>query len=197
MPTVSVASQRSVRSRRRRPVLLYTSARVLLTQRFRYPVYVNDHQNGMLIKTAAGCYDDDDRRRRSDGGVGETACRSSELETTSTTFYVRPSSVTECVHFFAAPYDAFANRSGRATRARRRGIDDLRIDFDKSARDVRDASIQDAKAIMLLHLGGDQRPFAVRAAPGEIKPPRTRRSLVTLATFPSWGSWPGCRLAES
>ncbi len=33
---------------------------------------------------------------------------------------------------------------------------------------------------------------------GEKKdPPRTRQSLVTLATFPSWGSWPGCRRAES
>src|SRR5690606_37877021 len=27
--------------------------------------------------------------------------------------------------------------------------------------------------------------------------PRTRQSPVTLATFPSWGSWPGCRHAES
>src|SRR5690606_19339737 len=28
-------------------------------------------------------------------------------------------------------------------------------------------------------------------------PPRTRQSLVTLAAFPPWGNWPGCRHAES
>ena len=59
---------------------------------------------------------------------------------------------------------------------------------------IRDGRIQDAKAIMLLQWAVLDGPFA----PGQSKDsPRTRQSLVTLATFPSWGSWPGCRLAES
>ncbi len=33
---------------------------MLLTRQFRYPVYVNDHPDGMLIETAAGLLDDDD-----------------------------------------------------------------------------------------------------------------------------------------
>jgi 8-oxo-dGTP pyrophosphatase MutT (NUDIX family) len=43
-------------------ILLYDPDRgtVLLTRQFRYPVYVNDHPDGMLIETAAGLLDDDD-----------------------------------------------------------------------------------------------------------------------------------------
>ena len=43
-------------------VLLYNRDlhTVLLTRQFRYPVYVNDHPDGMLIETAAGLLDDDD-----------------------------------------------------------------------------------------------------------------------------------------
>ncbi|HEY5051293.1 MAG TPA: NUDIX domain-containing protein, partial [Acidothermaceae bacterium] len=33
---------------------------VLLSRQFRYPVYVNDHPDGMLIETAAGLLDEDD-----------------------------------------------------------------------------------------------------------------------------------------
>ena len=43
-------------------VLLYDPDRrtVLLTRQFRFPAYVNDHPDGMLVETAAGLLDDDD-----------------------------------------------------------------------------------------------------------------------------------------
>lgn len=37
----------------------------------------------------------------------------------------------------------------------------------------------------------------VRASGNEKDPSRTRQSLVTLASFPTWGSWPGWRHARS
>ncbi|VXB92030.1 hypothetical protein MICRO8M_70060 [Microbacterium sp. 8M] len=44
----------------------------------------------------------------------------------------------------------------------------------------------------------EQAPGKREQAPGKRKdPPRTRQSPVTLAAFPPWGSWPGCRHAES
>ena len=47
---------------RQRRILLYDPHRrtVLLSRQFRYPVYVNDHRDGLLIETAAGLLDDDD-----------------------------------------------------------------------------------------------------------------------------------------
>jgi hypothetical protein len=43
-------------------VLLYDLERrtVLLTRQFRFPAYVNDHPDGMLIEVAAGLLDDQD-----------------------------------------------------------------------------------------------------------------------------------------
>src|ERR1700743_1809603 len=44
------------------PILLYDGQRrtVLLPRKFRYPAYVNDHPDGMLIEAAAGLLDDQD-----------------------------------------------------------------------------------------------------------------------------------------
>ena len=43
-------------------ILLYDAERrtVLLTRQFRFPAYVNEHPDGLLIETAAGLLDDQD-----------------------------------------------------------------------------------------------------------------------------------------
>src|SRR5579875_1599262 len=77
---------------------------VLLTRQFRYPVYVNDHPDGMLIEAAAGLLDADDP---------ETAIRREAAEelgvevgplTHVFDVYMSPGSVTERLHFYAAAY---------------------------------------------------------------------------------------------
>ena len=87
---------------------------MLLTRQFRYPVYVNGHPDGMLIETAAGLLDDDDPETRSVGRPPRRpASTVGELQHVFDV-YMSPGSVTERLHFYAAPYTA--GRPGRRRR---------------------------------------------------------------------------------
>ncbi|WP_438353974.1 NUDIX domain-containing protein [Microbacterium sp. CJ88] len=144
-------------------VLLYDPDRrtVLLTRQFRYPVYVNDHPDGMLLETAAGLLDDDDpatairREAREETGVDVD-----ELEHVWDV-YMSPGSVTERIHFFAAPYDGSgrtADTGGLADEGEH--IDLVELDIDQALVMIRDGRIQDAKTIMLLQWAVLDGPFA-------------------------------------
>ncbi|MDN3497557.1 NUDIX domain-containing protein [Planococcus sp. APC 4015] len=144
-------------------ILLYDPERrtVLLTRQFRYPVYVNDHADGMLIETAAGLLDDDDPataiRREA---IEETGVDVGELQHVWDV-YMSPGSVTERIHFFAAPYDASArvgDRGGLADEGEH--IELLELGIDEALAMTRDGRIQDAKAIMLLQWAVLDGPFA-------------------------------------
>lgn len=146
-------------------VLLYNRDRrtVLLTRQFRYPVYANDHPDGMLIETAAGLLDDDDpataiRREAAE----ETGVEIGDLEHVYDV-YMSPGSVTERIHFFAAAYDA-GTRTGEGGGLEHEGeeIDVLEIDIDQAREMIRDGRIQDAKTIMLIHWALLDGPFADR-----------------------------------
>lgn len=144
-------------------ILLYDPARrtVLLTRQFRYPVYVNGHPDGMLIETAAGLLDEDDpataiRREAAE----ETGVEVGELEHVWDV-YMSPGSVTERIHFFAAPYDGGAGvgmRGGLADEGEH--IELLELDIDEALGMVRDGRINDAKTIMLLQWSVLDGPFA-------------------------------------
>jgi nudix-type nucleoside diphosphatase (YffH/AdpP family) len=144
-------------------VLLYDPRQrtVLLTRQFRYPVYVNDHPDGMLVETAAGLLDDDDP---------ETAVRREAEEETGVAVgevehvfdvYMSPGSVTERLHFYAAEYDA-ARREGDRGGLEEEGeeIEILELDIDEALSWIRDGRIQDAKTIMLLQWAVLDGPFA-------------------------------------
>ncbi|MGA7147379.1 MAG: NUDIX domain-containing protein [Microbacterium sp.] len=143
-------------------VLLYDPARrtVLLTRQFRYPVYVNGHPDGMLIETAAGLLDDDDpataiRREAAE----ETGVEVGELEHVWDVF-MSPGSVTERIHFFAAPYDG-STRTGDTGGLAEEGehIELLELSIEEALAGVRDGRIQDAKTIMLLQWAVLEGPF--------------------------------------
>ncbi|MDY0910735.1 NUDIX domain-containing protein [Microbacterium sp. CFBP9034] len=144
-------------------VLLYDPHRrtVLLTRQFRYPVYVNDHADGMLVETAAGLLDDDDpataiRREAAE----ETGVEVGELEHVWDV-YMSPGSVTERLHFFAAPYDGggrIGERGGLAHEGEH--IELLEPGIDEALAMIRDGRIQDAKTIMLLQWAVLEGPFA-------------------------------------
>ena len=144
-------------------ILLYDAERrtVLLTRQFRYPVYVNDHPDGMLIETAAGLLDDDDpataiRRETAE----ETGVDVGELEHVWDV-YMSPGSVTERIHFFAAPYDAASRRGDHGGLADEgEHIELLEAGIDEALAMVRDGRIQDAKTIMLLQWAVLDGPFA-------------------------------------
>jgi nudix-type nucleoside diphosphatase (YffH/AdpP family) len=144
-------------------ILLYDvdRATVLLTRQFRYPVYVNGHPDGMLVETAAGLLDDDDpetaiRREASE----ELGVRVGAL-THVFDVYMSPGSVTERVHFYAAPY-APADRTGPGGGLADDGedIEALELTVDEALAGIRDGRIADGKTIMLLQWAVLDGPFA-------------------------------------
>lgn len=143
-------------------ILLYDPERrtVLLTRQFRYPVYVNDHPDGMLLETAAGLLDDDDP---------ETAIRREAIEETGHEVadvehvfdvYMSPGSVTERVHFYAARYSAeTALHAGGGVIDEGERIDLVELDIDTALAAI-GTDIVDAKTIMLLQWAALRGPFS-------------------------------------
>jgi nudix-type nucleoside diphosphatase (YffH/AdpP family) len=143
-------------------ILLYDPERrtVLLTRQFRYPVYVNDHPDGMLLEAAAGLLDEDDP---------ETAIRREALEETGHAVaelehvfdvYMSPGSVTERIHFYAARYSADTGRhAGGGLVDEGEHIDVIELDFDDALARI-GSGIVDAKTIMLLQWAALHGPFA-------------------------------------
>jgi nudix-type nucleoside diphosphatase (YffH/AdpP family) len=144
-------------------VLLYDAQRrtVLLTRQFRFPVYVNGHPDGMLIETAAGLLDEDDAEtaiRRE--AAEETGVEIGELQHVYDVF-MSPGSVTERLHFYAAPYSADTRvTEGGGLADEGEEIDVLELDFGESLAMIRDGRICDAKTVMLLHWAALEGPFA-------------------------------------
>ena len=144
-------------------ILLYDLARrtVLLARQFRYPVYVNDHPDGMLLETAAGLLDDDDPetaiRRETAEELGV------EVGTLQHVFdvYMSPGSVTERLHFYAAPYDSGTRTSdGGGLADDGEDIAVVELPFEEALTMCHDGRIADAKTIMLLQWAAIRGPFA-------------------------------------
>ena len=146
-------------------ILLYDVARrtVLLTAQFRYPVYVNGHPDGVLIETAAGLLDDDDPEtaiRRE--AIEETGHRVGEV-THVFDAYMSPGSVTERLHFYAAPYDAGTREhDGGGLVDEGEHIELVELDIDDAVGMI-GTGILDAKTIMLLQWAVLRGPFAAPA----------------------------------
>ncbi|WP_460517442.1 NUDIX domain-containing protein [Humibacter antri] len=134
-------------------ILLHDPTRgtVLLTRQFRFPAYVNDHPDGMLIEAAAGLLDEDDpetairREAREELGV--------EVRDLTHVFdaYMSPGSVTECVHFYAAEYTpADRVNAGGGVADEGEDIEILELPFREALQMIADGTIVDGKTIMLL-----------------------------------------------
>jgi nudix-type nucleoside diphosphatase (YffH/AdpP family) len=133
---------------------------VLLTRQFRYPAHVNGHPDGMLLEAPAGLLDDDapeDAIRRE--AAEETGVEVGDVEHVVDA-YMSPGSITERLHFFAAPYE------GAGLDGRRAGVSAEGEDIEVVEMDVDDAlaaigtSIVDAKTILLLQWAVLRGPFA-------------------------------------
>ncbi len=148
-------------------ILLYDveRRRVLLTRQFRYPAYVNGHPDGMLLEAPAGLLDEQDP---------ETAIRRETAEETGLEIgpvthvfdlFMSPGSVTERLHFFAAPY------RGSDVEHRHHGVAEEGEDIELVELDVDDAvaaigdTVTDAKTVVLLQWAVTAGPFGRGAAP--------------------------------
>jgi nudix-type nucleoside diphosphatase (YffH/AdpP family) len=134
-------------------ILLYdrTAGNVLLTRQFRWPAYTNGHPDGMLLETPAGLLDDDDPeaaiRREAEEEAGVRVGEVTRLFEV----FMSPGSVTERLHFFAAPYrgeDRVAAGGGVAGEGE--DIEVVEAPLRTALAMVAEGSIVDAKTIMLL-----------------------------------------------
>ena len=147
-------------------ILLYDPDRgtVLLTRQFRYPVYVNDHPDGMLIETAAGLLDDDDPdtaiRRETEEELGVRVGRLEHVFDV----YMSPGSVTERLHFYAAQYSPSSRiTAGGGLADDGEDIEVLELPFRTALAMTRDGRIADGKTIMLLQWAALDGPFRASA----------------------------------
>jgi nudix-type nucleoside diphosphatase (YffH/AdpP family) len=133
---------------------------VLLTRQFRYPAYVNGHPDGMLVEAAAGLLDADDPataiRRESAEELGVVLAELTHVLDA----YMSPGSVTERLHFFAAPYTP-ADRTGVGGGLEEDGedIEVLEVAFAEALAMTRDGRIVDGKTILLLQWAALDGPF--------------------------------------
>ena len=145
-------------------VLLYDPERrtVLLTRQFRYPVYVNDHPDGMLVETAAGLLDDDDpvtaiRREAAE----ETGAR--DRRGRARVRRVHEPGIGDRAHALLRRAVRRLGARARSRRPARRGRRHRARSSSASTRRsrwIRDGRIQDAKTIMLLQWAVLDGPFA-------------------------------------
>ena len=144
-------------------ILLYNLEQrtVLLTSQFRYPAYINGHPDGVLIETAAGLLDSDDAEtaiRRE--AIEETGHRVGDVEHIFDVF-MSPGSVTEQLHFYAAPYDTHTRETaggGLADEGEEIGV--LELDIEEALAMIENGRIADAKTIMLLQWSVLRGPFS-------------------------------------
>jgi len=134
-------------------LLPYNLARrtVLLVRQFRYPAFVNGHDD-LLIEAAAGLLDDAAPEERIRAEVEEElGYRLGEVRKIFESF-MSPGSVTEKLHFFVAPYEA-SMRIGAGGGLAEEGedIEVLELDIDEALAMVADGRIADAKTVMLLY----------------------------------------------
>lgn len=133
-------------------VLLYDprGRTLLLTRQFRFPAYVNGHPDGMLVETAAGLLDGDSpeeaiRREAAE----ELGVRIGELRHLFD-LYMSPGSVTERVHFFAAPYTPADVEGGGGVAAEGEEIEPVTVPYDDALAMVENGRIADGKTVILL-----------------------------------------------
>ncbi|WP_420960626.1 NUDIX domain-containing protein [Brucella sp. IR073] len=123
---------------------------VLLTRQFRYPAYVNGHDD-LLIEAAAGLLDEASPEERIRKEVEEEL--GLVLGETRQIFscFMSPGSVTERLHFFVAEYDPTMRKGdGGGIAGEGEDIEVLELKIDEALAMIESGAIQDAKTIMLL-----------------------------------------------
>jgi nudix-type nucleoside diphosphatase (YffH/AdpP family) len=124
---------------------------VILTRQFRYPAFVNGHDD-LLIEAAAGLLDDAAPEVRIRAEVEEeTGYRLSDVRPLFDAF-MSPGSVTERLYFFVGRYSP-ADRvsAGGGVAEESEDIEVLELDIDAALAMVDDGRIRDGKTILLLY----------------------------------------------
>lgn len=136
---------------------------ILLVRQFRYPAYVNEHPDGMLLELPAGLLDEDDaatairREVEEEVGMGVTDVRP------VFSAYMSPGSVTERLHFFVGTYRTgeIAHGSGAGIAHEGEETQVVELGFEDAVAAI-GGDIVDAKTILMLQWAALSGPFASR-----------------------------------
>jgi nudix-type nucleoside diphosphatase (YffH/AdpP family) len=136
-------------------ILLYDPVRrtVILTRQFRYPAFVNGHDD-LLVEAPAGLLDHatPEERIRSEAEE-ETGFRVRDVRKVFESF-MSPGSVTEKLYFFVGQYTQGDRvSSGGGNEAEGEDIEVLEVGIDAALGMIETGAIQDGKTIMLLQYG--------------------------------------------
>lgn len=133
-------------------ILLYDPDRrtVILTRQFRYPAFVNGHDD-LLIEAPAGLLDNAGPEERIRAETEEeTGFRVRDVRQIFDAF-MSPGSVTERLHFFVGEYQPGDRTSrGGGVEAEGEDIAVLETGIDEALEMIRSGAIRDGKTIMLL-----------------------------------------------
>jgi len=133
-------------------ILLYDPHRrtVILTRQFRYPAFVNGHDD-LLIETPAGLLDNAEPAVRIRAETEEeTGFRVRDVRQVFDAF-MSPGSVTERLHFFVGEYEPRDRVSqGGGKEEEGEDIAVLEVDIDEALGMIASGTIRDGKTIMLL-----------------------------------------------
>ncbi len=123
---------------------------VVLVRQFRYPVYVNGHDD-LLIEAAAGLLDGEAPEVRIRAEVEEeTGYRLGEIKKVFEAF-MSPGAVVQMLHFFVAAYEPRMRVGvGGGIADEGEDIEVLELGIDQALAMIGDGRIADAKTIMLL-----------------------------------------------
>jgi nudix-type nucleoside diphosphatase (YffH/AdpP family) len=133
-------------------LLPYNLARrtVVLVKQFRYPAYVNGHDD-LLIEAAAGLLDDAEPEQRIRAEAEEEIGYRLDDVTKIFEAFMTPGAVTEKIHFFVAEYEpSMRIGDGGGNPSEGEDIEVLELAIDKALKMIADGRIVDAKTIMLL-----------------------------------------------
>ncbi|KQU83065.1 GDP-mannose pyrophosphatase [Variovorax sp. Root318D1] len=124
---------------------------VLLTKQFRYPAFVNGHED-LLIEAAAGLLDNAAPEERIRAEVEEELGYRLGAVHKILEAFMSPGSVTEKLHFFIAEYDpSMRIGDGGGLADEGEDIEVLELGIDEALAMVADGRIVDAKTVMLLY----------------------------------------------
>lgn len=133
-------------------ILLYDPERrtIILTKQFRYPAFVNGHDD-LLIEAPAGLLDEASPEERIRAEAEEETGYSVREVFRLWDVFMSPGSVTERLHFFIGKYEP-GDRKGEGGGQASEGedIEVLELHLDDAMAMVADGRIRDAKTIMLL-----------------------------------------------
>jgi nudix-type nucleoside diphosphatase (YffH/AdpP family) len=134
-------------------VLLYNqkNQKIILTQQFRLPTYLNGNQDGMMIEACAGKVEQEDPETCMRREVEEeTGYRINEIKKIFE-IYMSPGSVTELIHFYVAPYDeAMKVNQGGGNSSEQENIEVIELSLNDAFAMVESGQIKDGKTIILL-----------------------------------------------